>query len=108
MDARTQLGGSLDMRGIRVLLVAVALFATTLVIASCDCVDQTGNRYLCTCQKRCQGVDSTFTTTTGCMMTNPGGAVGECISSCSPEATCTGCSCSKGPECTIPAKECNR
>jgi len=86
------------MRRLRLALLA----ALALTMASCECLDETGHIYSCTCQRRCQGVTSTYSTTSSC--TTGGattGAQSRCISSCSPEASCTSCSCTQGPECTI-------
>ena len=84
------------------LLVITAALTLSFVAAGCECLDETGNTYTCSCTKRCQGVTSTYTTGIGCSTSNPSSsASASCVRSCSPEASCASCTCTKGPECTI-------
>ena len=79
-----------------------AVLALSFVAAGGECLDETGNTYTCTCTKRCQGATSTYSTGISCTTGNPSAqASSSCIRSCSPEASCTSCTCTKGPECTI-------
>jgi hypothetical protein len=89
---------------VRSVILSVAL---SVALGSC-CPDVEGNVYSCTCSKRCQGADSSFSDAV-CAKSGSaaqGAAESACASSCAPEATCN-CTCGgAGDVCTIQDVEC--
>jgi hypothetical protein len=78
------------------------LFAALAVALSAGCSrpgcyeEKTGENYTCTCPRRCNFQDSTYTTTVPCAASNSAAvtsALGNCGGSCTPSATCASCSC---------------
>ena len=88
----------------RVALVIATLTAAASLV-SCTrpgCYEEkVGEGYTCTCPRRCNFQDSTFSTSLRCERDNAAAvqaALGQCGASCSPSATCSSCTCTSTGE----------
>jgi hypothetical protein len=65
--------------------------------------DKVGEQYECTCTRRCNGVDDSYSRAVGCQSSRTAAtsnAQSQCGSSCTPSAVCASCTCeSTGEDC---------